>query len=87
MAQTNYTYGQLDRVLRSLGFARRLVEKEPPAVRYEHKELGALISIPPFDDEDKALGHHLAVARATLEPYGIADPFAFDAELQKLGRE
>jgi hypothetical protein len=85
MTRTEITYGQLDRVLRSLGFTRRLVEKDPPAVRYEHKESGALISVPPFNDNDKALGHHVAVARATLDTFGIADPFLFDAELQKAG--
>jgi hypothetical protein len=83
--QPKTTCGQLDRVLRSLGFTRRLVEKDPPAVRYEHKESGALISVPPFEDNDRALEHHIAVARATLNTFGIADPFAFDAELQKAG--
>jgi len=47
MKRVEITYGQLDRVLRSLGFTRRLVEKDPPAVRYEHQESGALISVPP----------------------------------------
>jgi hypothetical protein len=85
MKRTEITYGQLDRAMRSLGFTRRLVEKDPPAIRYEHKDTGALISVPPFDDDDKAFGHHITVARATLDTFGIADPFAFDAELQKAG--
>jgi hypothetical protein len=34
------TYGQLDKVLRSLGFSSLLVKGEPPALRYEHKESG-----------------------------------------------
>jgi hypothetical protein len=85
MNRAGVTYGQLDRVLKALGFARRLVAKDPPAIRYEHRDTGALISVPPFDDADPALEHHLAVARATLEAFGIADPFAFDAEFQNAG--
>jgi hypothetical protein len=85
MKRTDVTYGQLDRVLRSLGFSRRLVEKQPPAVRYEHMTSGALISMPPFDENEKVMDYHLSAARATLETFGIADPFAFAAELQKAG--
>lgn len=85
MKRTDVTYGQLDRALRSLGFSRRLVEKDPPALRYEHKESGALVSLPPFPETDKVLDYHLAAARATLDNYGIADPTAFAAELQKAG--
>jgi hypothetical protein len=85
MKRTDFTYGQLDRVLRGLGFSRRLVQKEPPAVRYEHKESAALISMPPFTDDEKVLDYHLSAARATLDVFGIADPFAFAAELQRAG--
>jgi hypothetical protein len=79
------TYGQLDKVLRSLGFSCRLVNGNPPARRYEHKESGALISMPPFPETDFVLEHHLVAARVTLDSFGIADPKVFDAKLQRAG--
>jgi hypothetical protein len=48
MKRTEVTYGQLDKVLRSLGFSCRLVKGDPPARVYEHKESGARISTPPL---------------------------------------
>jgi hypothetical protein len=41
--------------------------------------------IPPFPDAEKVLDYHLAAARLTLDNYGIANPKAFDNELQKAG--
>jgi hypothetical protein len=85
MKRTEVTYAQLDKVLRSLGFARRLVKGDPPARRYEHKETGALISMPPFPMTDFVWDHHLLAARTTTDLFGIADPKAFDGKLQKAG--
>jgi hypothetical protein len=85
MKRTDVTYGQLDKVLRSLGFSCRLLKGDPPARRYEHKETGALISIPPFPEADFVLDYHLVGARTTLDLFGIADPKVFDAKLQKAG--
>jgi hypothetical protein len=48
MNRTEITYGQLDKVLRSLGFSCRLVNKEPPARVYEHRATGASLIIPPL---------------------------------------
>jgi hypothetical protein len=84
MKRTNVTYGQLDRVLRSLGFSCRLVKKEPPVRVYEH-ETGAEISMPPFPDDDRVLEYHLVTARVMLDEFGIADPTSFAAKLQKAG--
>jgi len=86
MRRTNVTYGQLDRVLRSLGFSRRLVKKEPPALHYEHKEAGALIMLPPYPDTDKVLDYHLLGARIPVDGFGIADAATFYAEIRKAGR-
>jgi len=86
MKRTDITYGQLDKVLRSLGFSCRLVEKDPPARRYEHKESGALITMPPFPDTDFVLEHHLVAARTTADLFGIVEPKDFDAKLQKGNR-
>jgi hypothetical protein len=83
--RTNFTYSELDRVLRSFGFTSRLLTKDPPALRYEHKDTGAIISMPPFPKADRVLDYHLAAARATLDVYGIAEPKEFDAELEKAG--
>ncbi len=85
MKMSEITYRQLDRVLRSLGFSYHLLKKDPPARRYEHKETGALISIPPFPKDDVVLDRYLVVARTTLDLFGIADPKVFDAKLQKTG--
>lgn len=86
MRRTDVTYGQLDRVLRSLGFSRRMLKKDPPALRYEHKESGAWISVPPFPETDKVLDYHLLGARMTVDGFGIADAADFDAKIQKAGR-
>ncbi len=85
MTTTEVTYGQLDRVLRSLGFSSRLVQGKPPARHYEHKETGAFITVPPFPESDRVLEHHLVTVRVTLDGFGIADPTAFAAQVQKAG--
>ena len=85
MKRTNVTYGQLDQVLRSLGFSSRLINGDPPARVYDHKNTGASFTIPPFPDNDFVLDYHLAGARTTLDLFGIADPSYFDAELRKAG--
>jgi hypothetical protein len=55
--RTDVTYGQLDSVLRSLGFSSRLVKGKPPARHYEHKETGAFITMRPFPESDRVLEH------------------------------
>jgi hypothetical protein len=85
MKRTEVTYGQLDKVLRALGFSCRLLKGDPPARVYEHKESGAVIMIPPFPESDFVLDYHLIGARTTLDLFGIADPKVFDAKLQKAG--
>ena len=85
MKRTDVTYGQLDKVLCSLGFSRQVVKGDPPARRYEHKQTGAFISIPPFPETDLVLDYHLVGARTTLDLFGIADPTSFDAKLRKAG--
>ena len=83
MNRTGVTYGQLDKVLRSLGFSCRLVKGDPPARVYEHKETGAYITMPPFPETDFVLDYHLIGARTTVDLFGIADPKVFDRKLQK----
>jgi len=85
MKRSDVTYGQLDRVLRSLGFSRRMLTDEPPARVYEHKGSGSLIMLPAFPESDKVLDYHLATVRTTLDLNGVAEPTAFAAELQKAG--
>jgi hypothetical protein len=85
MRRTNVTYGQLDKVLRSLGFTCRSVKGEPPACVYDHKETGASFMIPRLPLTDFVLDYHLVGARTTLDLFGIADPTVFDAKLQKAG--
>jgi hypothetical protein len=85
MKRTEFTYGQLDKVLRSLGFTCRLVNGDPPTRLYDHKKTGASIMMPPFPEDDQVLEFHLVTARVTLDEYGIADPTTFDAKLRKAG--
>ena len=85
MTTTELTYGQLDKVLRSMGFSSRLVQGKPAARHYEHKETGAFITVPPFAEIDRVLEHHLVTVRVTLDGFGIADPTAFAAQIQKAG--
>jgi hypothetical protein len=86
MKRTNVTYGQLDKVLRSLGFSCRLVTHDPPPARvYEHRESGASVMMPPYPMTDLVLEHHLVTARVMLDQYGIAEPTIFEAKLQKAG--
>ncbi len=85
MNRTDVTYGQLNKVLRSLGFSCRLVEKDPPTRVYEHKATGALFTTPPFPDDDFVLEHHLFTARMMLDYNGIANPKLFAAKLRKAG--
>ena len=83
MRRTNFTYGQLEKVLRSLGFSSRIVGGVPPALIYDHEETGCSIMVPPFPKDDRMLEYHFATARMMLDQFGIADPEAFDAKLRK----
>jgi hypothetical protein len=85
MNRTDVTYGQLDKVLRSLGFSCRELNKKPPVRLYEHKETGAEISMPPFPMEERVYEHHLVTAKVMLDEFGVADPKTFVAQLQKAG--
>jgi len=85
MKRTEVTYGQLDKVLRLLGFSSRQVKGPPPALVYDHKESGASFMIPPFPATDLVLEYHLVGARTMLDLFGVADPKVFDAQLQKAG--
>ncbi|HYT93367.1 MAG TPA: hypothetical protein VEL76_31915 [Gemmataceae bacterium] len=86
MKRTDVTYGQLDRVLRSLGFSCRLYDvaaNPPPTNVYEHKKSGAIIFLPPFPESDRVLEYHLVEVRVMLDQFGIADPDVLAAKLQK----
>ena len=85
MKKTDVTYGQLDKVLRSLGFSYQLVQGDPPARRYVHEKTGALVSIPPFPMDDFALPQYLVAARTVVDLFGIAEPTVFDAKVRKAG--
>lgn len=85
MKRTDVTYGQLDKVLRSLGFSCRPTKKDPPGRFYEHKKTGAIVMIPDYPLTDRVYEHHLVAARGELENFGLADPTVFAAKLQKAG--
>jgi hypothetical protein len=85
MRRTEVTYGQLDRVLQSLGFSFRPAQHDPPGRIYEHPAAGAMIMLPAYSDGDKVYEHHLAAARVELENFGLAEATVFAAKLQKAG--
>jgi hypothetical protein len=85
MRRTDVTYGQLDKVLRSLGFSCRPGKKNPPGRIYEHPETGATVMLPALPDTDKVFEHHLVAVRGELDNFGIADPTSFADKLQKAG--
>ncbi|MBW3599783.1 MAG: hypothetical protein KY475_21250 [Planctomycetes bacterium] len=85
MKRTDFTYGQLDSVLRSLGFACRPARTEPPGRVYEHAATGAIVMLLAVTEAEKVFEHHLAAVRAELDNFGLADPTVFAAKLQKAG--
>lgn len=85
MKRTDATYGQLDKVLRSLGFSCRPTKQPPPGRFYEHKESGAIIILPAFDENDRVYAHHLVTVQTELDNFGLAAPSVFAAKLQKAG--
>jgi hypothetical protein len=85
MKTTDVTYGQLDKVLRSLGFSCRVLKREPATRVYEHKDSGALLTVPPFPMDDFALPQYLIAARTIVDLFGIAEPTVFDAKVRKAG--
>ncbi len=85
MPKVDFTYGQLDKVLRSFGFTRHVFERRGKGIRYEHKETGARVTLPLFPKEDYVLAHHMVAVRGTLRDFGVADPSVFEAKLKKVG--
>jgi hypothetical protein len=83
MNRSEPTYGQLDKVLRSLGFSCRPSKNDPPGRVYEHPKAGAMILLPAFAESEKVLEHHLVSVRVELDNFGIADPSTFATKLQK----
>jgi hypothetical protein len=85
MKRAEVTYGQLDKVLRALGFSCRPSKKDPPGRVYEHPKAGAVVLLPSYPETDKVFEYHLITVRTELDHFGIADPTSFDAKLQKAG--
>jgi hypothetical protein len=86
MKRSEVTCGQLDQVLRSLGFSCRLLSDDPPPTRvYQHPEAGAMILLPALPESDPVFEYHLVAVRTELDNLGIADPTAFAAQLHKAG--
>ena len=85
MKRTEITYGQLDKVLRSLGFSYHPAKHDPPGHVYEHEETGAVIMLPAFAESDKIFEYQLAAVRTELDNFGLADPSVLAAKLQKAG--
>lgn len=64
-------------VFRSLDF--------PSRRHHEHKETRAFLTVPSFPDSKRVLEHHLVTVWMRLDGFGIADPIAFAAQIQKAG--
>jgi hypothetical protein len=83
MKRTEFTYGQLDKVMRSFGITSRLLNGEPAARAYEHPEYGLMFTVPTFPSTDRVLDYHLLAVRFFLDQFGVADPKTFEAKLRK----
>jgi hypothetical protein len=44
-----------------------------------------MVMLPPFAEKDHVYEYQLVTVRTELENFGLADPSAFAAELQKAG--
>jgi hypothetical protein len=66
------TYGQLDQLLRSLGFS---YSTAPDHARvYKHAASEAGIVFPGYPDDQEVYPWHIAATRATLEGFGLPCP-------------
>ena len=72
---TNVTYGQLDEVLRSLGFVLRVT---PDRARVYKHPTGALVDIPYFPDGDPVLSRYLVAAGMQVDGFNIIGQAAFN---------
>jgi hypothetical protein len=84
MKRTAVTYGQLDKVLRSLGFSAHATKHAPPGRIYKHTT-GAVIMLPEFSPSEHVFEHHLVAARLELYNFSLAEPSVFAAKLQRAG--
>lgn len=76
---TDFTYLQLDGILRGLGFTVRKYESHTNV--YKHAASGAVLLLPSLSNE-RVIPHHLIATRATLDGFGIPEPPEFTAQLQ-----
>jgi hypothetical protein len=76
----------LDKVLRALGFTCRPSKNDPPGRLYKHPT-GAVVGLPAYPDSDRVFEYYLITVRQELDHFGIADPTAFDARIQKAGKK
>jgi hypothetical protein len=83
--RSEVTYGQLDKVLRSLGFSCRPSTSQPPGRVYQHPKAGAMILLPEMPESENVFEHHMLAVQTELDNFGIADPAAFAAKLCKAG--
>ena len=81
MRESDVSYGQLDELLRSLGFT---VHVEAGKYRlYTHAATGALMSLPERKWTEMVSTTHLSGTRTVLSNFGIADELEFSSKLQK----
>ena len=84
MKRAAVTYGQLDKVLCALGFTCRPSKNDPPGRLYKHPT-GSVVGLPAYPDSERVFEYHLITVPQELDHFGITDPPAFDAKLQKTG--
>jgi hypothetical protein len=83
--RSDVTFGQLNRILASLGVSRRVSKKGPSANIYEHPDRGLITALPVYAEDERVLAAHIAAVRHLLDQFGIIDAKNFDTELQKAG--
>lgn len=83
MAESDFTYADLDAFLRSYGF--EMTEKPGSHRQYRHQS-GALIMYPLAPLTRKAQHFHLAEARIMLDDYGFVPAEDFQRSLESARR-
>ncbi len=81
MRESEINYGQLDELLRSLGFSVHVEEGKYRL--YTHHASGALMSLPDRAWTELVSATHLDATRSVLSNFGIADELKFSSKLQK----
>jgi predicted RNA binding protein YcfA (HicA-like mRNA interferase family) len=70
MSKATFTYGDLDKRLRALGFTVRTLKGKARVYRHE---TGASVYLPDTPLESEVMWHHVVAARHVLDDYNLGE--------------